>query len=836
MAAITPLNDNHILPSSSSPLAMPPPRGGSDNDKLPWEYSLRKYLLLLATLVATVTYTAGFTPPGGVFEKTEDSHLAGDPIIRYTSKFRYVAFFYSNATAFASSLVVIVLILILSVRHELASANLGPLSVLRGFMLLDLLSLIGAYTAGTYRNQNVPVYTLVLASLTVAYIIAFHMVVPFRDQRRKNQPVDASVEGYTPEELRKKREKPRKVLMLLATFAVSVTYLAGLSAPGGFWNKDENVGQIDGHRAGDPILMGGSHERLKVFVRLNSTAFFCSLLITVQLLDKNLRMSTKKEVQSFRFRLLYASIVVALLGLVGAYATGSSRATDTTIYVTLLVGAVPASIILFQVILLQRRKGEGGQTTPIRDQENQEAIDRENTSPTQETNEAAAKEAQSLVLLLATLAVTITYQAGLDPPGGLWEEDGNGYKAGDPSYKAGDPILLTMHPARFKAFFYSNSVAFVASLLAIILVKMKLLLQTHALQVAVILNLFGLIGAYAAGSCRDVSTSIYATALAWRCPRLRGEKALEVVEKRRKRLLLFAILAATITYQAGLTPPGGFRTNKLDDHAGDPVLLYNSPPRYNAFFYCNSVSFMLSIAMILLLVNPNLYKPAIQSHAISVCTAVGMFGLVGAYAAGSTQHMRTSLKIFGLAAAILIIVVAVVLIFVISSPSGDDNVENRMPKKPNPDKNGKKQHSRKKYLMLLGILGASVTYQVGLKPPGGTWQEGINAGNPVMHDNGRPRYLAFFYINSTSFVASIIVIILLLLKPMRNGKLRSLKAMNTTIMLDLLGLLLAYAVGSTRSWKITAYVFTLVFIVLAYIDTHVRLARLIKNGFRGEEK
>ncbi|GJM94340.1 hypothetical protein PR202_ga10979 [Eleusine coracana subsp. coracana] len=45
-------------------------------------------------------------------------------------------------------------------------------------MVLDLLSLIGAYTAGTFRDQDVPVYNLVLPFLTVVYVIVFHMVLP----------------------------------------------------------------------------------------------------------------------------------------------------------------------------------------------------------------------------------------------------------------------------------------------------------------------------------------------------------------------------------------------------------------------------------------------------------------------------------------------------------------------------------------------------------------------------------------------------------------------------------------------------------------------------------
>jgi hypothetical protein len=127
----------------------------------------------------------------------------------------------------------------------------------------------------------------------------------------------------------------------------------------------------------------------------------------------------------------------------------------------------------------------------------------------------------------------------------------------------------------------------------------------------------------------------------------------------------------------------------------------------------------------------------------------------------------------------------------------------------------KREHANRKDLMVLGILVASVTYQAGLEPPGGAWQSssvGYEAVNPVMHDNRRPRYLAFFYSNSTSFMASIVVILLLLIpleKLIGTGnkerRKKWLVVMNTTIVLDLLGLLGAYAAGSSRRWNTSVY-------------------------------
>jgi Ca2+/Na+ antiporter len=295
-------------------------------------------------------------------------------------------------------------------------------------------------------------------------------------------------------------------------------------------------------------------------------------------------------------------------------------------------------------------------------------------------------------------------------------------------------------------------------------------------------------------------------------------------------------LAATITYQAGLTPPGGFRLqdDKSGHHAGDPVLLYNFPRRYHAFFYSNSVSFMLSIALIILLVNPHVYKPAIRTHALSVCTVVGLVALVGAYAAGSTQHLKTSIYIIALVALVLCFAVALLIGFL--RKKGTVNPGQKI-EKTEKTYEKRKKHAKRKYLMLLGVLVASVTYQAGLTPPGGTWQSNGGqhvAGDPVMHDNRRVRYLAFFYSNSASFAASIVVITLLLPKSMQKNN-EWLGALNTMIMLDLLGLLGAYAAGTGRGWKTSVYVVALVFAVLVYIAVHVMVSLLI-NSQRQDKK
>ena len=158
---------------------------------------------------------------------------------------------------------------------------------------------------------------------------------------------------------KKAEERLCKVLMLLATFAVSITYVAGLSTPGGFWDSTG-----ESHHLGDAILKDHHNIRLTVFLFCNTMAFVASLLITMLLIIDGKKLRKKKTARS---RVLCGCIVVSLVGLVGAYIAGSCREIDTTAYVFSLVGAVlaMAHIILLYGIYASSRSTPVQQTGEV---------------------------------------------------------------------------------------------------------------------------------------------------------------------------------------------------------------------------------------------------------------------------------------------------------------------------------------------------------------------------------------------------------------------------------------------------------------------------------------
>ncbi|WVZ50523.1 LOW QUALITY PROTEIN: hypothetical protein U9M48_001769 [Paspalum notatum var. saurae] len=334
------------------------------NDKVMLD--LRKYLLLLTILAMTVTYVAGLNPPGSVWLDTQGGHLTGNQILVVTYHARYNAFSYSNTTAFMASGVVILLLL-----HAIwAKKSGGPLFVvLRWVMVLDMLSLVVAYTAGASRDT---LTTALAAALVfpVFFYILLHTLLIISLRRRKNSGDEADEhehkgswprsaygrsatggDGSAPiDDDTDEHRRRRKILMLLAIFATTIAYTAGLNSPGGFWPDTQ-----DGHRAGDPVLQDHHQRRFLAFFVCNTASFVASLSVIMLLLTKGFYTRFLKNKRVVEAAPPYVSILTSLLGLIGSYAFGSCRGTEST--ASVLVIYVVGLVIMLAILYFAWTKG-----------------------------------------------------------------------------------------------------------------------------------------------------------------------------------------------------------------------------------------------------------------------------------------------------------------------------------------------------------------------------------------------------------------------------------------------------------------------------------------------
>ncbi|KAK1304761.1 hypothetical protein QJS10_CPB11g01830 [Acorus calamus] len=94
-------------------------------------------------------------------------------------------------------------------------------------------------------------------------------------------------------------------------------------------------------------------------------------------------------------------------------------------------------------------------------------------------SEVFFKEVRGALLMVAALIATVTFSAGIYPPGGFWQDDGKGHTAGK-------PILADKNMHKYKKFMDHNTHAFIQSLLLIMLLIFSYATPCHTLLVALV--------------------------------------------------------------------------------------------------------------------------------------------------------------------------------------------------------------------------------------------------------------------------------------------------------------------------------------------------------------
>uniref|UniRef100_A0A6N2MDA4 PGG domain-containing protein n=1 Tax=Salix viminalis TaxID=40686 RepID=A0A6N2MDA4_SALVM len=448
-------------------------------------------------------------------------------------------------------------------------------------------------------------------------------------------------------------------------------------------------------------------------------------------------------------------------------------------------------------------------------------------------------DARNTLLVVTTLIIAVTFQAALNPPAGVWQDDRY-----DPAENctvvtsdnndctiiryAGTSILHTRTGAGYDIFIFVNTLAFSAATNTI-----DPLFATGQpfSDRGFTLHLFNELRVWCFSWCcvtsknnemGDNCSCFHVTLFLKEVQVAREEEVPQENPAKgfnqyfryklgrdppsdaRNTLLVVTTLIVAVTFQAAISPPGGvWQDDKYSPatctavtsdsnctiirHAGTSVLYYRDKSRYDAFVYANTLAFSAATNTILCLLLDSPFQTEVLLSIYSMNFAFGA-------SVGAVQPPKTMKWAFICLALFLpyIIRMAANQLNIPENPSTNFNQYFRFKLGRDPPSDARNT------LLVVTTLIVAVTFQAAINPPGGLWQDDKyspatctvvtsdnnctiirHAGTSVLYYRNKTGYGIFVFVNTLAFSASTNTIFYLLLdSPFQTEVLLSIYSIN----------------------------------------------------------